>query len=414
MEMQTRKTGGRRYRKQAACLAAGLVLGIGAHWTYVKGSLGENGNVLERNSYGQGQISYELVAEGILEEEIPLKLTLEERSYTREEAHQVYERILEELPQYILKENPSLNEVRSDLELVTSLEQYGVGLKWRSEEPELIDSFGTVHSEGVEESGAEVFLSLRLSEGNWPEEFEIPVRLLPPLLTEEEQQREAFLAYMKEEESRQRTEAQFQLPSAFEGRDISYRSSEGSPFWSLALLGVFAALAVSIKEKEDGRRKKEARMRQMLLDYSEVVSKLVIFLGAGMSIRTAWDRISEDYHRRAEAGKRPKRYAYEEMYAASCQMRTGVPEGRAFSEFGRRCGLQQYMKLSGLLEQSRKNGSKNLREALKLEMTDAFELRKHQARRLGEEAGTRLLVPLFMLLAVVMVMIAVPALMEFR
>ena len=47
-------------------------------------------------------------------------------------------------------------------------------------------------------------------------------------------------------------------------------------------------------------------------------------------------------------------------------------------------------------------------------MTDAFELRKHQARRLGEEAGTRLLAPLFMLLAVVMVMIAVPALMEFR
>lgn len=212
MEMQTGKTGGRRYRKRAACLAAGLVLGIGAHWTYVKGSLGENGNVLERNSYGQGQISYELVAEGILEEEIPLKLTLEERSYTREEAHQVYERILEELPQYILKENPSLNEVRSDLELVTSLEQYGVGLKWRSEEPELIDSFGTVHSEGLEESGAEVFLSLRLSEGNWPEEFEIPVRLLPPLLTEEERQREAFLAYMKEEESRQRTEAPVSAP----------------------------------------------------------------------------------------------------------------------------------------------------------------------------------------------------------
>ena len=49
----------------------------------------------------------------------------------------------------------------------------------------------------------------------------------------------------------------------------------------------------------------------------------------------------------------------------------------------------QYIKLGGLLEQNRKNGSKNLRDVLKLEMADAFELRKHQARRLGEGAGDK-------------------------
>mgnify|MGYP003379931437 FL=1 len=47
-------------------------------------------------------------------------------------------------------------------------------------------------------------------------------------------------------------------------------------------------------------------------------------------------------------------------------------------------------------------------------MAEAFEQRKHQARRLGEEAGTKLLLPLFLLLAVVMVMVALPALMEFK
>ena len=69
--------------------------------------------------------------------------------------------------------------------------------------------------------------------------------------------------------------------------------------------------------------------------------------------------------------------------------------------------------LAALLEQNRKNGSRNLRERLRLEMAEAFEERKHQARRLGEEAGTKLLVPLFLLLAVVMVMIAVPAWLAF-
>ncbi len=63
----------------------------------------------------------------------------------------------------------------------------------------------------------------------------------------------------------------------------------------------------------------------------------------------------------------------------------------------------------GFLEQNRKNGSKNLRETLRLEMADAFEQRKHQAKRMGEKAGTKLLIPLFLLLAVVMAMITVPA-----
>ena len=55
------------------------------------------------------------------------------------------------------------------------------------------------------------------------------------------------------------------------------------------------------------------------------------------------------------------------------------------------------------------NGSKNLRETLRLEMAEAFEQRKHQARRMGEKAGTKLLVPLFLLLGVVMVTIMLPA-----
>lgn len=54
-----------------------------------------------------------------------------------------------------------------------------------------------------------------------------------------------------------------------------------------------------------------------------------------------------------------------------------------------------------------------MRELLRAEMTEAFELRKHGARRMGEEAGTRLLLPLFLMLGVVMVMVAVPAMLEF-
>ena len=90
-----------------------------------------------------------------------------------------------------------------------------------------------------------------------------------------------------------------------------------------------------------------------------------------------------------------------------------LPAGKwnAGGEFGRRCKLQPYLKLSSVLEQNRKAGTKNLRAILRTEMEDAFEMRKNLARRMGEEAGTKLLAPLFLMLGIVMVMIMAPAMM---
>ena len=96
----------------------------------------------------------------------------------------------------------------------------------------------------------------------------------------------------------------------------------------------------------------------MLLDYSEVLSRLIIFLGAGMSIRSAWERIAVDYRRSVEHGVHQKRYIYEENGSDGEPVKSGVSESQAFYEFGSRCGLQPYMKLAALLEQSRKNGAK--------------------------------------------------------
>ena len=46
-------------------------------------------------------------------------------------------------------------------------------------------------------------------------------------------------------------------------------------------------------------------------------------------------------------------------------------------------------------------------------MENAFEERKAAARKIGEETGTKLLIPLFMMLLIVMVMVSVPAFLAF-
>ena len=148
-----------------------------------------------------------------------------------------------------------------------------------------------------------------------------------------------------------------------------------------------------------------------MLDYSDVLSKLMVLTGAGLTVRNAWERMVWDYETGRREKKLPERAAYQEMSRTYYQMQGGMAEGEAYREFGRRCRLQPYLKLSGLLEQNRKSGTKNMKAILQTEMTDALEQRKNLARRLGEEAGTKLLIPLFLMLGIVMVMIMVPAMM---
>lgn len=401
-------------KKQLLCIVTGLLLGIAAETSAGLEQPLKDGYILERKSYGQGEARYELAVEGLEPDEALLEVTIGEQMYTKEEAHQVYETILDELPSYILGENPSLTEVRKNLNLITSLGSYGIRLRWESEEPEILDSFGNVNGDGLGEEGRTIYLGVRMTDGHWPEEYLIEATVKPPMLSEPERKRTEFLELVKAEDERQITSGYMELPRDFQGKGLSYESRRESSFWPMAALGITGAVLLKAKDKNDKKQKDTRRRQQMMLDYSEVLSRLIIFLGAGMSIRTAWDKIAAEHQQMVAAGRRRPRHVYKEMFETSCQMKSGVSEGKAFSDFGRRCGMQHYMKLAGLLEQNRKNGSRNLRDTLKIEMAEAFEQRKHQARRLGEEAGTKLLLPLFMMLSVVMIMIAVPALMEFR
>ena len=194
----------------------------------------------------------------------------------------------------------------------------------------------------------------------------------------------------------------------YQGKALSYRSAEKNSYAVIPLLGVLMAMLLLLQEKSGQQKLEKKREQQLLLDYPEVVSKLQVLVGAGMTVRNAWGRMVHDYENVSGKKVRP---AYEEMRQTYYQMENGTAEGVAYRDFGRRCRLQPYLKLSSILEQNRKTGTKNLRELLHREVVDAFELRKNLARRLGEEAGTKLLAPLLLLLFVVMIFIMVPAMM---
>ena len=397
----------RKRRLQAGCVLAGFLL----YGVAMAAGLDREGTaVLERSPHGEGETVYQVAVDGLLPQETEISVAVGERAYTDEEAEEIFDRIWEEMPSRILGENPSLDQVRTDLNLISRRDDYGVTVDW-SGGGEWIDSLGRVYGEQASPEGEEVWLQAELSDGSRQAVYELPVIVYPPARTEEERTVERFLAEIREEDQSQGGES-FTLPEQFEGRELSYRDPEGRPLWALPALGILAAVFYETEEKEQRKRAREKRERELMRDYPEVVSRLTVFLGAGLTVRGAWEKVVRGYEKSLAEGGR-KHAAYEEMREALDRMEKKVPEGKAYQEFGKACGLQPYLKLAGLLEQNRREGTKNLRGTMRLEMASAFEERKNLARKQGEEAGAKLLIPLFLMLGVVMAMVMAPALLSF-
>lgn len=396
---------------QAAFVVGSLLLYLALSRLAQSGEpVSADGKIL-RDGYGGEEKQVQVFVEGLGdgEEEIPVSVTVGPRRYSAEEADAVFEALMGQMEERIRGNNPSLMEVSGDLQLPRQIADCGIRLKWYSSDPELVSVAGTIMSRV--EKPEPLVLHVQLSDGIHRADYEIPIRLLPPEQSEDVRTQDALQRSIQEQEEIQKESEYFMLPQQYEGKKLRYRTEQSDPYTAIPILGVLLAVIWPARQQSERRKQEKRREQELLLDYAELVSKLMIFIGAGMTVRTAWARMVEDYTAGKAAGKLKPRAAYEEMQMTWHQIQNGMPEGSAYREFGRRCRLQPYLKLGSLLEQNRRSGTKDLRSIMDTELADAFEMRKNLARRMGEEAGTKLLMPLFMMLGVVMVMIMVPAMM---
>ena len=403
---------------QAACAVGGIVLyavlELSTFWGRQDVFYGEG---LKRAGPGQGENIYEVLVKGLDKDQEDKKLLIEipvrERRYTDKEPEDLFDQLEAQLPAQILSENDSLNTIRQNLNLKTRLDTFGLTVRWETSDPELIDSFRTVYNKDIPEAGKEILILAMVSDGIHQQTYQYKGKVYPPVMTLEEKKKAAFQKWADDLDTKQQTDTSLILPDVFEGQKLKYSKPKEGSYGILPVLGLVLAVLLQVRTQVQKQKKTRLREQQLLMDYSEVVSKLVVYIGAGYTVRGAWERIAAGYRESLKNGRRVLRPAYEEMVHTASQLKSGLSESRAYNEFGRRCSLQPYIKLAALLEQNQKNGGRQLRNALDIEMASAFEQRKNAARKLGEEAGTKLLLPLLLMLFVVMTMIVVPAFLAF-
>lgn len=366
-----------------------------------------------RNSYGEGEEthSFRVRIDG-REQESPLEVSIGEKQYTKEEMDIVFQKAVKKLEKDMLGENRSLDHVDTDLNLVSEVKGEPVRVEWELDRYDLMNRYGERKEENIEKEpkGAVVTLTACLIYTQ-NEDMKIVREMAACVYPRKRSSDETALLMAKnaieEEEASTKEADQVVLPVSVNGKRIEFRNLKNPRGWYVVLLGILICVLLVMLQKQDEAKERKNRRRQMLLDYPDITDKLALLLGAGITVKNAWERIAADYERRrTEQGVR---YAYEEMIVAYHEMQSGVPEAECYERFGRRCELREYRKLATLLSQNLRKGTKGITDLLKAEAEQAFEERKAAAKRKGEEAGTKLLGPMFCMLAMVLIILIVPA-----
>lgn len=404
------------YAKKIACFLAVLVGGMAVSLIclciyLLRGEETKMQSVV-RPGYGEGDRKELLTVhvEGE-EEDRELEINVQERRYTDDEKQRLLDRALLELEQKLPGENDSLDEVRKNLVFPQSLAGGAVKASF------LTIPYGVIAEDGSltgseDENGTQVEIQGTLTCAGMETVHTMFVKVFPPKLPEQERFMQSVRKEVEQADLRDSHEEMVELPRRVEDRELEWIRKTENPFPAVFMLTLILALGVWIEMDSVTHKRAEERKGQLLLDYPDLMWKMTMLLGAGLSMKGIFTRISDEYLREKKNSKK-MRHVYEEVTYTCREMQSGIPEAQAYERFGKRCQLPEYIRLGSVLSQNLKKGSKGLTQLLETEAESSLTDRKNHARKIGERAGTKLLFPMMLMLGIVLVILMVPAFLSF-
>lgn len=357
---------------------------------------------VERNDTGSGSRYYEL--RGIWEDSQEEKFNIEvpPKELNSKEFSNYVERLRKELPKVIQGNNPSLREVSSPLYLPETYLYPEIKLSYEYDyryigyQGEILDFL---------EDEKAIKLKVTCHYENMEESFEVDIRLMKGNLQEKTSLKEK----VQEVVGQSLDQKTILLPKEIEGKKVSFLHRD----WSILPKVIFGSLLIGVliyllmKQTLDTKLKK--RKLEIEKDYGEVVVGLMLFIGAGYSLRRALEMIVIDYRK-----KKTRRYLYEELERAYRELEGGVSERIVYQSLGERSQSTLVLRLTEILSGYLSKGNQGLVKLLEEEAKNAMEERKLLAIKEGEEVSIKLLGPMMGMLLVVLILLMFPAFLQFQ
>ena len=381
------------------------------------------GRYIDRPEHGEGskEVMLDLRMESGEEafskdrNELSRKITIEveERGYSREEITKLLEEGKKYLSEHVLGENENAEAINKRLLFMDYVPNTEITVEWMPKDRNLILGDGTVKNEELAEAISTTVTALLRYEDQ-EASMTLPLRIIPKEYNDEELLERRLVAELQDAKEKSRRESVLTLPDRLDQYSLRWREDTTSNGITVLLFGIIIAFLAWYCMDLELKNQMKIRKEQLLLDYPELINKFTLLVNAGMTVRQAFIKVAEDYQTNRSRRNMKLRYAYEEMLTTVHELKLGAAEGAAYEQYGRRLGLIPYIKFGSLISQNRKKGNKGFTEMLRHEALEAFEDRKEMAKRLGEEAGTKLLAPMMLLLVIVFLLILIPAFLAFQ
>lgn len=180
----------------------------------------------------------------------------------------------------------------------------------------------------------------------------------------------------------------------------------GNTTGGLAVLSVGTLLVLMLvyalyDEVGDRLNKRRAAISRQ---FPNVVSKLALLVTSGMIMDRAWRETAQ-----SQSGE-----LYMEMRRTADELNNLVEPSAAYAGFIDRCNTKETSKLASAIIQNQSKGNAEVGRLLKSMAHEAWQERRHTAKRDSEAANSKLMIPTMLLFVAILVMILVPVATSFQ
>lgn len=371
---------------------------------------GKLDRLLQRPAYGQPDKKVKLEVKGMYENatvrrEVLLKVR--PRQLTEKEVNERLERCGRKLKGQILGENKSYDAVASNLYLPKADGETGVQISWSCDQPELVDSSGTLNMIRIREP-VWIELTALLSLGIQKKEYIYRCQLMPGAdRAMKESALNTEIKSLVRQISGSKLEDAVSLPEAAEhGISLSWRVKEQNGLFGAVLFtGLLLVYLFRNRYRLADARLVQYRSR-LQEGFPAVVTELVLLLNAGLVVTTAFEKIGGQ----AKRSKSNLLIAEIEQLMGRMKAANGSLAGELLC-FAQRSGVRELMRLASIVNDNMDKGSA-LCDKLETEGQLLWMNHKKQAEIKGKTMDSKLIMPLAMLLIILVTITIAPVFIE--
>lgn len=294
--------------------------------------------------------------------------------------------------------------ISQDMELPLVDEEGVFDLSWESNNPEIISSNGRIKTQ-LDETPKKARLNLTISYYDYSAKYDFVVQVGAKKKSELEKKSEYLEQALNSLEQETVDNQELLLPDKIDDVEITLgkNKEKNGRFVLIGILVAVITTSISIGRLKDIGRERD---KKLMAEYPYFVDSLWIYIESGMNLKRAIMQY-------VETSNKENGILVEHLRYTLNQIDNGVAEYVAYEELGSRLELPVYVSLMRHISQNLRMGTKDLRILMETEVSMALEAKKETAKKIGEEASTKLIFPMIVLLVVVMVLIMTPAFMGF-